>query len=167
MIRRAAVGSLLLMLLARPAPAETFEIGPEGEPPALETYIFCLALCPVGEPFAWLGGESLFKNTFWPDRIKIDTKPSGAQVQVFFRRGDNFSTTSDVAQMSLERFRGVTPIKLRAAPLFGFGKGSAYSLFFSKPGYKPLIKELRVSGSAEYVFDLEPTGGPHPEEPGG
>ncbi len=147
---------LALSVLSGSSRANTFHVGPEGVPPDIATYIACLALGPIGEPFAWLGGRSLFKETFLPDQIRIETAPSGADVIVFFRRGDVYSTSSDVQSAELKRFRGVTPLVLKAAPAFGFGKNSRYTLLLSKPGYKPRIEEMVVSGSAKRVFALEP-----------
>jgi len=167
MFKRAAVCIVVLMLIPRPITAETLTVGSEGMRSEFVTYVFCLALCPVGEPFAWLGGESVLKKTFWPNRIKIDTNPSDAQVQVFFRRGAGENVYGNPGYHDLEKFRGTTPIKLRAAPLFGFGKQSYYSLIIFKSGHKPLIKELKVSGSADYVFNLEPLDEPLQSEPEG
>jgi hypothetical protein len=146
----------VLVLIARSAPAETFEVGSDSQPFGILAYAYCLIWCPIEEPFSWVKGKSKVKSTFWPDRIKIDTNPTSAQVQIFFRPGYREDKRRGLRRDAVKRFQGTTPITLRAAPYVGFGEKAYFTAIMFKQGYKPLIKEIKVSGSAHHVFKLEP-----------
>jgi hypothetical protein len=154
---------LALSVLGRPAAAENFHLGPEGVSYTLVDFLAYLMLCPIAEPSGWFKGRSLFKQVFVPDRIRIETIPSGADVVIFVRRVIRHDVPTDIRAAELKRFRGVSPVELRT-PHFYFGTNSRYTLLLSKPGYKPRIEEMKVSGSAKHVFTLEPLA---PRIPGG